>query len=148
MRPLLKVVLPIALLAAALAGAGWLRATKPAVEPAPPAERVFRVSATEVAFADRRPTLDLYGEVVAAREVTLRPLVAGEVVRVAPQLVEGGRFAAGETVLAIDPFDYEAVLAEAAATAREARARGRELTASLEAERRLLDLTREQLELA
>ena len=148
MRPLLKALLPVALLAAALAGAGWLRATRPTVEPAPPAERVYKVSVTEAAFADRRPTLTLYGEVVAAREVTLRPLVAGEVVRVARQLVEGGRFAAGEEVLAIDPFDYEMALAEAEAAGREARARRGEAAAALDAERRLLDLTREQLELA
>lgn len=148
MRSLPKVLLPLLLLAAAGGGFAYLQATRPAIEPAPVAERVVAVGVTEIAYADRRPTLTLYGEIAAAREVVLRPLVAGEVVEVAPGLVEGGRFESGELVLAIDPFHYETALADAEAAEREARARRDELIASLDAERRLLELTAEQLELA
>lgn len=147
-RRLFKVVLPVGLLAASLAGAGYLRATKPAVEPQPAVERVWTVSAEPVRFADHQPTLQLYGEVVAGRDVTLRPLLAGEVVETSPKLVEGGRFDSGELVVRIDPFEAQARLKELHAERREARARRAELLANVETERAMLDHDRRQLELA
>jgi len=47
------------------------------------------------------------GTVVAAQEVTLQPRVSGEVIKLSPEFVPGGRFKAGEFILQIDPKDYE-----------------------------------------
>jgi multidrug efflux system membrane fusion protein len=146
-RRVLKVVLPLALLAGSLLGAGWLRATKPEIEPSPAHEQIWTVSTQTVRFADHQPVLQLYGEVVAGREVTLRPLVAGEVVRTSDQLVEGGRFATGELVTAIDSFDYRARRDELKAEAREARAKRREVESTLRTEWIMLRLDEQQLEL-
>ena len=104
-RAALKLLVPIALLAASLAGAGYLSSTRPAVQPTPAVERVWTVRAQPVRFADHRPVLQLYGDLVAGRDVTLRPLVAGEVIEASRALVEGGRVAEGELMLRIDPFD-------------------------------------------
>ena len=45
------------------------------------------------------------GAVVSAREVTILPEVSGQVVAIHPNLVAGGRLAAGEVLLRIDPRD-------------------------------------------
>ena len=144
----LKILVPIALLASSLAGAGYLHSTRPAVQPAPAVERVWTVRAEPARFADHRPVLELYGDLVAGREVTLRPLVAGEVVEASAKLVEGGAFAAGERLIAIDPFDYQAARDELAAEAREAEARRAELQSTLRSEATMLRLDETRLELA
>jgi RND family efflux transporter MFP subunit len=47
------------------------------------------------------------GTVLPAREVTIRPRVSGEVVRVSQDFVPGGHFREGQEFLEIDPVDYE-----------------------------------------
>jgi multidrug efflux pump subunit AcrA (membrane-fusion protein) len=144
----LKILVPIALLAASLAGAGYLSSTRPAVRPSPAVERVWTVRAQPVRLADHRPDLQLYGDLVAGRDVILRPLVAGEVIEASLALVEGGRVAEGELVVRIDPFPYRIALRELAARRQEAAARRTELQSTLEAERTMLRLDEAQLELA
>ena len=148
MHAVLKILLPVGLIAASLLVAGYLRATRPAVQPAPASERVWVVSAEPVALADQQPVLQLYGDIVAARDVTLRPFVGGEIVEASASLVAGGRLAAGETVVRIDPFDYRTTRDELAAELREANARKKELQSSLAAEWTMLMLDETQLELA
>ena len=134
MRAVFKFLVPIVLLAASLAGAGYLRSTRPAVQPAPAIERVWTVRAELARFADHRPVLQLFGDLVAGREVTLRPLVAGEVIEASPALVEGGRVTKSERVLAIDPFHYRIALRELSAQRQEATARRTQLQSTLQTE--------------
>jgi multidrug efflux pump subunit AcrA (membrane-fusion protein) len=147
-RAVFKFVVPIVLLAASLAGAGYLRSTRPAVQPAPAIERVWTVRAELARFADHRPVLQLFGDLVAGREVTLRPLVAGEVIEASPALVEGGRVAEGELIAAIDPFHYRIALQELSAQRQEAAARRTQLQSTLQTEWTMLRLDEGQLELA
>jgi membrane fusion protein, multidrug efflux system len=144
----LKIFLPIGLIAASLLGAGYLRATRPAVQPAPASERVWVVSAEPVALADQQPVLQLYGDIVAARDITLRPFVGGEIIEASANLVAGGRLADGELVARIDPFTYRTVRDQLSAELREAQARKKELQATLKAEWTMLALDETQLELA
>jgi RND family efflux transporter MFP subunit len=144
LRLIFKLLLPVMLIGLSLAAAGYLRATRPEVEPSPEIEQVWTVRTEPVLHQDHQPVLRLFGEVVAGREVVLRALVAGEVIETAPALVEGGRFAAGEVMLEIDPFTYETALQMLAAEEREAAARKAELAADLEADRALVELDREQ----
>jgi RND family efflux transporter MFP subunit len=142
-----KVLLPIVLIAVSLAGASYLRATKPLVEPTPDIEQIWAVRTATIERRDHQPTLDLYGELVAGREVTLRPLVAGEVIEASPKLRDGGRFEAGELVLKIDPFDYQAAIDDLNAQLLEAQARRAELVANRAMEEMTLELDQEQLAL-
>ena len=144
MRIAPKILLPIILIAASLAGANYLRATRPEVMPAPEAEPVWNVRAATVERRDHRPILDLYGELVAAREVVVRPKVAGEVIEASAKLLEGGRFAEGEVMLKIDPFDYQTAIDDLEAQIAEANARRDELLASRTTEEMMLDLDRDQ----
>jgi RND family efflux transporter MFP subunit len=147
-RAVFKFVVPIVLLAASLAGAGYLRSTRPAVQPAPAVERVWTVRAEPARFADHRPVLELFGDLVTGREVTLRPLVAGEVIEASRMLIEGGRVAKGELIAAIDPFRYRIALRELSAQRQEAAARRTQVQSTLQTEWTMLRLDESQLELA
>lgn len=145
MRLAPKILLPIMLVALSLAGASYLRATKPLVEPTPEAEQVWSVRAIAVDRRDHQPTLNLYGELVAGRDVTLRPDVAGEVIEASPKLFDGGRFEQGEVILWIDPFDYQASIDDLQAQRREATARRDELRHNRTMDTMTLKLDQEQL---
>ena len=147
MRLTLKLLVPILLIAVSLAGAGYLRATKPKVEPEPEAEQVWSVRAAAVDRGDHRPALNLFGELVARRDVLLRPDVTGKVIDVSPKLLDGGRFDEDELILRIDPFDYQASIDELTAQRQEAEARHAELLANRTMEEMSLKLDREQLDL-
>ena len=143
-----KLLLPVLVVALALGGAGYLRATRPMVEPEPVVEKVWNVRATEVSFADHQPVLELFGDVVAMRERTLEAPVAGRVVFVAPELVEGGRVEAGTVLVRLDPFTYEATLREREAERRELAANRAEIELTQRAQADLLDFSRQRLEIA
>ncbi len=146
-KRILKLVLPLIILALAIAGAGYLRATKPGLTPKAPVEKVWPVSAVEAAPSDIKPELRVFGEIVAGREVEMRPLVAGRVVETGPDFVEGGVLRRGDLLVAIDPFDYDAKVTNRTAALAEARAKLREIEAELKAYRTLLVRDREQVTL-
>ena len=146
-RLLVMVVLPLLLLAGAFAGFAYLQATRPTVPVARQPEQPRFVDAVIAARADLRPTLTLFGEIVAGRSVDLRALVAGEVVSVSDQLVEGGRVVQGEELVRIDSFAFEGALVRANADLAETRARISELDARVRQEEAAIGRAREQLEI-
>jgi multidrug efflux pump subunit AcrA (membrane-fusion protein) len=146
-KRILKIALPLIILALAIAGAGYLRATKPELTPKASMEKVWPVSAVEAAPSDIQPTLRVFGEIVAGREVEMRPLVAGRVVEAGGNFVEGGTLRRGELLVAIDPFDYNARVTDRTAALAEARAKLKEIRAELKAYRTLLVGDREQVAL-
>lgn len=118
---LLKILIPLLLLAAGLAGRQWLLAHAP--EPATAQAAAF-VPWVEVVMAEpARHAIELrvMGEIEAARELTLAAEVRGRVVSVAPGLQVGARFEKNAELIRID--DTDALQAVAAATADLARAR-------------------------
>lgn len=136
-----KIVLPVVILAGALAVT--VGASRRTAERVPVQEKVWPVSAVRVAFGEEQPELRLFGKVVAGREVVLRPLVAGRVVEVGANVVEGGLARQGELLIAIDPFDYEAKVAENEARIAEIRAKIEEYKIDVIAEKELIERDRE-----
>lgn len=143
-----KVLLPVIVVAAAVAGYRTLVATKPEVPSRLAQERVFQIDAVTARFENRQPVLRLFGEVVAGREVELRALVSGEIVGVTPDLRVGATIPAGSEVIRIDEFSYRGAVVEAEANLREAEAGLQEIEANIQSERDALESAREQLELA
>ena len=143
-----KIAVPIALLAAAAIGSYRLWDTRPEVAAKPARELSRTVAAVTVEHRDIRPGMRLYGSIVAGREVDLRPLVAGRIIEVGDSFADGGILRAGDLIIAIDPFDAQADIAEFRARVAEAGARLDEIAADLAAAGRLLDHDREQTELA
>jgi len=129
-----RALVPLGILLAAAAIAGWLIATRPDVAREPAPERIWTIAATTVEIGDVRPELRLLGEMVAGRSVELRPLVTGRVVEVGENYVEGGIVREGELLIAIDRFDYESAVTRSEAERLEAKARLDELLAQLAGE--------------
>ncbi|MBK1725480.1 efflux RND transporter periplasmic adaptor subunit [Halorhodospira neutriphila] len=75
-------------------------------------ETAMLVEVTEAREGTFRPRFTATGTVRPAREVILRPRVEGEVVERAPALDPGGVVEQGQTLLRLDPADYESRLRE------------------------------------
>ncbi len=138
MKRVLKITLPALLLAAGVFGTSHLIETKPALEPSPPTEKVWTVDAIQVGLEDVQPKIRLFGTIFAVRELQLRALVPGQVVKVHPNLVEGAIIGRGELILTIDEFEYRSAMQEGEALLAEARARLVELEANQLAEERAM----------
>jgi len=147
-RNILKIALPLLVLVGALAVAGYLQATKPQLAPEAPAERVWLISTGDTVLADQQPELLAYGEIVAQRDVEMRALVAGPIVAVGENFVDGGRVRKGELLTEIDPFEFESAVASGKAQVLEAKAHLTEIRAQTDAEESNLAYDREQLEIA
>jgi len=103
----LKIVLPIAILLAGVAGAVLLASSRkapPRVERAVPGPLVEVLAA---GLADVPIVVEGHGEVVAKVAVEVVPQVAGRVVEVSPSMVAGGFFMADHALFVIEPRDYE-----------------------------------------
>jgi len=138
MRPAMKIILPFVVLALAAYGAFSLWKSRPQTVRQTPPEKTWMVESVRAKLIDVQPDLRLFGEVVAGRKVELRPLVAGQIVKVGENFREGGVVAKGELLIAIDPFDYQADIDERLAQRAEARARLRQIRAEYEGEKALL----------
>lgn len=88
-------------------------APKPARKAPPPLQGLVSVAHPEL--ADQPVIVQAMGTVLPAREVSLKPRVSGEVIWTHPEFKEGTRFAAGETLIRIDPVDYTIAIARAEA---------------------------------
>jgi len=68
-----------------------------------------------------RPTIEAMGTVKPARDVILRPRVRGEVLERSDSFTPGGFVEKGDTVVQIDPADYEHVLKQRRANLEQAK---------------------------
>ncbi len=137
-----KALLPLLILGAAVAGAAFMMAKPITPDRLEVGEEVVPVEITEIAHTTEQVVVRAQGTVTAARQIQVRPEVAGRIVRLSPSLVPGGRFAAGETLANIDRRDYEVQLAarrEAVARAKLALRQEQALRALAEEEWELLE---------
>lgn len=130
----------------ALVGIGYfiLHATMPVAAQRPILEREWVVDVLPVRKRDVQPTLKLFGRIVAAREAELRPLVEGPIIDVGPNFRSGGLVKKGDLLVAINPFSYEAELADANAAVAEANAARVETLAEIQSSRALISSDRQQ----
>lgn len=138
---------PLVILGVGFLGMAVLVATEPQLAPVPVEEKVWTVRAADATAETVQPDMIFYGQIRAGREVELRPLVAGQIVEVSPKYQAGAYVEAGEMLVAIDPFEYEAALAEANAELAEAKARAAELETDLETAKAMLEREQSQREL-
>lgn len=133
LKTFLKIFLPLAFIVVAAGIVVILILTRPESTPKPATEREWTVAVVPAKAVDVQPERRFFGRVVAGREVELRAEVAGKVVEVGPSFVDGGVVRAGDLLVRIDPFDYEAAL--------------KETEADLKGARGLLERDREQIKL-
>ena len=115
-----KVLLPLIILVVAAGILVGMIATRPEAKRRERGVKPLLVKVQSVAPSAQDPIIEGHGTVVAARQVTLQPEVAGRVVWVSPDLVPGGRFKKGQPMLRIDRRNYETVVAQRQATVKKA----------------------------
>lgn len=106
-----------------------------------------RVLAVEVIRAQPRtvtPILTAFGEVRSRRSLDLRAATGGTVVSLAAGFVEGGRVAAGDVLMQIDPANAQSALDRARADLADAEAEGRDAARALELARDEVEAARAQ----
>ncbi len=121
LRVSLKVLVPLAILGAAVLAGMQMMATAPKAKRQPPPPLARLIEAVPVAVGGLTAEVEAMGQVIAARGIDLQPRVAGSVIRTAPEFVPGGLFAAGETILGLDPTDLRLVVAQREAALAEAK---------------------------
>ena len=106
-RTLLKIILPVCLIALGLAGFWYHKSKtvkvkrKPAVKTAPVVD-IMKVNPDRITAQIRA-----MGTVQPDREVVIKSQVAGTVIKVSPAFVQGGLIPKGQTMVRIDPADYK-----------------------------------------
>ncbi|UCD28031.1 MAG: efflux RND transporter periplasmic adaptor subunit [Planctomycetota bacterium] len=113
-RVLIRVVfmylLPLIVVTVGAIGAVHMVRTGPKAKERKPEQSATLVQVRTISHTDEFAMISAMGTVVAAQEVILQPRVSGEIVKMNPALIPGGRFEANEMILQIDPRDYELAL--------------------------------------
>ena len=119
LKRILRTSLPILLVAGAVLGALALVRSKPQPEVVEPEIILPLVEALTVRGAALQLVVKTQGTILARTESTLAAQVSAEVIRVSPSFEVGGFLNRGETLLQLDPRDFElAVRQGEAAVAR------------------------------
>ena len=120
---LLKLLLPIVVLAGAGFAAYTMIINRPPVVTQPPVIAPPGVRVHEVALETVQLSVLSQGTVRPRTESQLVPEISGRVTWVAPSFAEGGFFEPGDVLVKIDPFDYQQALASSRSQLAQARLR-------------------------
>ncbi len=103
---LLKAVLPVVILVLAGGIAYSIVTTAPQAERHPKPRQPRLVETVDIDLTKQILTIEAWGQVQPVHQIILRSQVNGKIIAVDPELVPGGRFSKGETILRLDPMDY------------------------------------------
>lgn len=119
-KRLVQLAICIVFVGLGVVGFRVLLASKNEMKQQKPPPPVPMVRAIEVNMGPQTMRIRGEGIVQPLREINLVPQVDGKVVFVSPSLVNGGVFKEGDTLLQIDPVDYELALTLARAKVKDA----------------------------
>ncbi|MBP7275339.1 MAG: efflux RND transporter periplasmic adaptor subunit [Kiritimatiellae bacterium] len=105
-------ILALCILAAGALVVAVLVHTRPEVSQMPPPPMEARVEWMSAEPAGTMARIEAQGVVMPAREVVVMSRVTGEVIAMHPHFEPGGRIAAGEVMVRLDPNDYEFTLSD------------------------------------
>ena len=128
-----KVLVPAGIVLVGVFGAFLMIVLRPDVETREPVVPIPLVRVAEANLETVQLTVKSQGTVIPRTESQLVPEVSGKVLWVSDSFASGGFFEKGETLVRIDPFDYE----QALVTARSELARSKLRLAQEEAEARV-----------
>jgi len=120
---LVKVFLPVGIIILGLGVNGLLHAMKPEPEKKDEPPRPLSVFVETVTRSDIPLKVRTQGEVRARTEVDIIAQVAGRVLEVSPEFVEGGVVEPGVALIVIEPTDYQFAVHQAEARVAEAEVR-------------------------
>lgn len=117
---LLKWILPVAVVLAALAGGRYIISQRPEAPQFNPPVVPVAVEAMRVQPEDYRVIVRSEGTVEPRTQSTLIPQVSGRIVEISPSFREGGFFDQGDVLVKLDARDYELAIASAEAQVAQA----------------------------
>lgn len=120
LKKLLKILIPVVIILVALMIGKFIIDSTKKPEKKPPQRTAYAVDVQPLTADVQTVKLQATGIVSPAVEITLRARVAGEIIEVAPEFIDGGTFKQGELILKIDPVDYELALEQKKAALAEA----------------------------
>jgi RND family efflux transporter MFP subunit len=120
MNLLKKFILPILFILIAVGIGQTIIKTTKKPEKKRPQRTAYAVEVVPLKSGQQAIHLKATGTVTPAIDIMLRARVAGEIVEVAPEFIDGGSFKQGEVMLKIDPVDYELALEQKKAALAEA----------------------------
>ena len=103
----LQIALSIVILGGGIMLAAYYLKTGPEANPKKRQASPPLVKVTEIHFDRHRLTVNGMGEVLAAKEINLTPGVGGEIIAMSDNMVPGGFFVKNETLVRLDPTDYQ-----------------------------------------
>ena len=116
-------LVPLAVIVAGVMAARHMMETAPKAQRVKPPKQARLVEVQTVAAANHRIQIEGMGTVVAAKEVDVAPRISGMIATMATELVPGGRFRAGETLVELDAEDFRIALRQREAAVIQARSR-------------------------
>ena len=119
-RRLFHFAIAIVLVALGVFGMGKLTARKPQLKKRKPPTPVPMVRTINIKTGPQSVRIQGEGTVRPLREINLVPQVGGKVIYVSPALVNGGEFSQGDTLLRIEPVDYQLAVTLAKAKVKDA----------------------------
>ena len=111
----LKIVAPVAILAAGFAGATWLTETAPQLERQQPAATLPLVEVLPVQLQVRELDVSTHGELSPSNVVQLAAEVSARVIWTSPKWKDGAFFHGGDDLLRLDPVDFQLAVTSAEA---------------------------------
>ncbi len=117
---ILRIVLPICLLAAGVAGYQYYKSKEAKVKRRPPKKQVMQVETVSFLPGNYPARIQVMGSVIPDREVFLKSKVGGEVVFISPKFVRGGVIKKGEVLVRLDDSDYTIEIQKAQSTLEKA----------------------------
>lgn len=104
---LFRVLLPIAALVIGGIITLHLLKTGPQAKTLPKKKNAVLVETVAAQFGTHYTSVSAMGVVKAAQYISLKPQTSGEVISVSDNLLPGGNFSTGQTMLNLDPRDYQ-----------------------------------------
>ncbi|MCF7847715.1 MAG: efflux RND transporter periplasmic adaptor subunit [Kiritimatiellales bacterium] len=106
----IKIIVPILIVLIAVMIGRIIITTTKKPQKKRPQKTAYTVAVQPLKAGSQAVKLKATGTVAPAVEIALRTRVAGEIVEVAPEFIDGGAFQQGEVMLKIDPIDYQLAL--------------------------------------
>ncbi len=93
----------------------------PQAKPMPKVKNVVLVETIPALYGTSPTVINAMGVVKAAQTIELKPQVSGEVTAISDQLIPGGNFTKGNTLLQINPKDYQLLMRQQASQVAQAK---------------------------
>lgn len=103
---LLKLILPLCLIAAGVAGFNYYKSREIKMKRRPRQKQIPLVETLSASPGRYQSSIQVMGTVVPDRQVILKSKLAGEVISISPDFVQGGLMKKGDTLLQLDDADY------------------------------------------